>query len=530
MNNTQEIQVINKISRADEIFCNTVAKQTINTLIENTNVGDVEPLKIIIGITDLDKLYQHIIDKVTKPSKSSNFDEYARDYIEQMNCDVNLHIKNNRVIASSIAVLTVDYVNKLFTSIGLSINRLITDNEKVKIIYLFNGKHWFNVNDVWLKSLLQGIIIKLGYDCVHAQKPGITNMLINTFYNNAAPTPEYNHHRILINLNNTTLEIMPNGEVSKRVFNKDDFLQYCLSYDYAPDAKADLFIKYLNRVLPDKDSQNVLQELIGSAFIKSVNLEKIGILLGSGSNGKSVFMNIITALLGENNISSMDLKSLTTDRNADNNRSHLMGKLLNFAPEINAKGEQSHDLIKRMASGEAVQAKLLYQNTFTISNYAKLVFNANSLPTDVEHTHGFFRRWLIIDFNQTIDESEKDPYLAKKIIDKELAGVLNWVIEGAKRIQKNKSFSKCTRSDELLAEYQKESDVVALWVDAVGYISHDSHYISLKDLYDKFRNWASSSGYVKIPVDKTVAKRLENLGFKKRKGKPTGFYIITKTY
>lgn len=105
---------------------------------------------------------------------------------------------------------------------------------------------------------------------------------------------------------------------------------YCLPYDYMPASTCLLFTKYLDRVIPDKESQTVLQELLGSIFIKNINLEKIGILYGSGSNGKSVLLKIITALLGDNNISQMDLKSLTTDNRLSNGAKVIMMYLLNL--------------------------------------------------------------------------------------------------------------------------------------------------------------------------------------------------------
>lgn len=223
----------------------------------------------------------------------------------------------------------------------------------------------------------------------------------------------------------------------------------------------------------------------------------------------------------------MDLKSLTTDTNAANNRAQLMGKLLNFAPEINGKGEQAHDLIKRMASGEAIQVKMLYKDTITITDYAKLIFNANVLPSDVEHSHGFFRRFLIVEFGETISDEEKDPELANKIIANELPGVLNWIIEGTKRLQQNKRFSPCKKSDEILKQYRTDSDVVAMLIEERSYTHSNNIPKLLADIYKELENFARCSGY-KTPSIKTVADRLRNLGFKQRKGKPVAFYMIVK--
>lgn len=477
-------------------------------------------LPIDLGQSNLDQLHQIIVSRAVKIN--------LLDYIKKMGGDPAKYLKDGhqRIPLSIIAVIAKEYTIKLINNLGYSIGQLYSLDAETKAGYLFNGKYWMAIGDSFIKNLVRSILVAIGYDPVEAQTNGLGELLIKTFWTTAPKAPERDNNRILINLANGTLEIMPSGEIKQIPFNRDNFLLYCLPYQYQPQANCSKFIKYLDRVLPDKASQAVLQELLGSIFVKNIKLEKMGILLGSGANGKSVLLDIVTALLGTNNVSQMDLKSLTTDANAPNNRAQLMGKLLNFAPEINAKGEQSHDLIKRLSSGEAVQAKILYKDTFTMTDYAKLIFNANSLPTDVEHTHGYFRRFLIVDFDQTISDAEKDPQLASKIIKDELPAVLNWVIEGAQRLQKNKQFSQCKKSEDILEHYKLDSDAVALWLADRNYVPHDYLTKLLKDLYVDFQKYSHESG-LKCPSDRTMSKRLKLLKFKVEKpsGYPSKVYI-----
>lgn len=508
--NTEHIDVIN-----DDGNANTLA------LVRKSSQDAKNKLNADIGINNLEQLHKVIVSNAGR----INFDAY----IDAMGGNHKKYIKEDksRIPLPVTAVIVNDYLVNLIYLLGYSISQLYSNDSEVKAAYLFNGKYWQPINEAFMRHLLRSVLVKMGYDPLESQTVGLSDLLVRTFWNRAPKSPSKDNRQILINLDNGTLEIMPNGEIKQLRFNPDNFMLYCLPYEYNHDSKTPLFTKYLNRVLPDKDSQNVLQELLGSIFIKSINLEKIGILYGSGANGKSVLLKIITALLGENNISQMDLKSLTTDTNAANNRAQLMGKLLNFAPEINGKGEQAHDLIKRMASGEAIQVKMLYKDTITITDYAKLIFNANVLPSDVEHSHGFFRRFLIVEFGETISDEEKDPELANKIIANELPGVLNWIIEGTKRLQQNKRFSPCKKSDEILKQYRTDSDVVAMLIEERSYTHSNNIPKLLADIYKELENFARCSGY-KTPSIKTVADRLRNLGFKQRKGKPVAFYMIVK--
>jgi putative DNA primase/helicase len=85
-------------------------------------------------------------------------------------------------------------------------------------------------------------------------------------------------------------------------------------------------------------------------------------------------------------------------------------------------------------------------NHFILKQYAKLIFNCNELPKDVEHTNAYFRRFLIIPFDVTIPPHEQDKNLHTKIIENELSGVFNWVLEGLNRLLEQKRFSECEGS------------------------------------------------------------------------------------
>lgn len=513
----RQLQPTPLITEPTSYFKGTVDANVSITPNETSQVAE-------IGVSDLDELHRIIVSN----AEHVNFEAY----IDKLGGNHKKYIKDNQFKPKSpiIAVVVANYALELINQLGYSIAQIFSNDAETKAGYIFNGKYWQSITEGAIRNLLRALLVRMGYDPVESQTPYLGNLLAQTFWTLTPKIPNKDNSRILINLNSKTLEVLPDGAIRPLQFSKNDFLLYCLPYEYTSDAKRPIFTKYIDRVLPDKESQAVLQELLGSIFVRSLNLEKIGILLGSGANGKSVLLKIVTALLGNANVSQMDLKSLTTDRNADNNRAHLMGKLLNFAPEINAKGEQAHDLIKRMASREAIQVKMLYKDTIKITDYANLIFNANSLPSDVEHTHGFFRQFLIIDFNQTITNEEKDPNLASKIIADELPAVLNWIIEGAQRLQKNQAFSDCKKSADILEQYKLESDAVAMWLKERGYIPHDHLTKLLKDLIPDLRNYVIDAGF-KMPSNKTIAKRLRDLGYKttKPKGYPTNVYLTINT-
>ncbi|MFY0673531.1 MAG: DNA primase [Bacteroidia bacterium] len=373
-------------------------------------------------------------------------------------------------------------------------------------IYLYNGTYWSSVDKGTFQKFLGEGAARMSVPSITAKYHRFRKELYEQFIASAyLPTPESNQDTVLINLKNGTFEISPQGTQLRR-FNRADFLTYQLPFDYNPQAKAPLFEAYLNKVLPNKESQKVLAEYLGFVFIKHgskrLKEEKALILYGTGANGKSVFFEVVSALLGEENTSNFSLQSLTNENGYF--RAKIANKLVNYASEINGKLESS--LFKQLVSGEPVEARLPYGQPFELKQYAKLIFNCNELPKDVEHTNAYFRRFLIIPFDVTIPPNEQDKQLHSKIIDNELSGVFNWVLEGLQRLLKNKGFTECKAVVEALERYKLESDSVKMFLDENSYKANSESYQLIKVLYREYRDFCIDDGF------KAVSKQ----NFKKR--------------
>lgn len=378
--------------------------------------------------------------------------------------------------------------------------------------YLYNGRYWQPLDAGTLKVFLAEAALKMGAppmeveyyqfrDELHKQFDSVANM----------PTPEIQEGVTLINLQNGTFEITDHGQ-RIREQRRDDFLKYQLPFEYDPGALCPLFDRYLARVLPDEDCRKVLAEYVGYIFTTGLKLEKVAILYGSGANGKSVFFDIIRALIGKDNICTYSLQSLTKVESYE--RANLSNKLLNYATEINGKLESS--IFKQLASGEPVGARQIYGQPFEMENYAKLMFNCNELPREVENINAFFRRFIIIPFTQTIPESEQDPELSAKIIGSELSGVFNWMLAGLRRLLSQKKFTQSDIVRRQIEEFRRESDSVAMFLDDEGYKPDPESYVMLKSLYADYRTYCGDNGYLPCSL-KVLSKRMRDGGYTMRK-------------
>lgn len=378
-------------------------------------------------------------------------------------------------------------------------------------IYLYNGTFWTNIDKETFQKFLGEAAEQMGVAKFSARFYQFRDQLYKQFLATAyLPTPEGDKDIVLINLKNGTFEISPEG-TKLRGFDPSDFITYQLPFDYDPKAKAPVFQNFLDRVLPDKERQKILAEYLGYVFIKhgsnTLKEEKVLILYGTGANGKSVFYEIVRAMLGDENVSSYSLQSLTNDNGYF--RANLANKLVNYASEINNNLEAS--IFKQLASGEPVEARLPYGQPFILKQYAKLIFNCNELPKDVEHTNAYFRRFLIVPFDVTIPEHEQDKNLRTKIIDKELSGVFNWVLDGLNRLLKQKRFSECEAAKQALEQYKTESNSIKLFLDDNGYQNSPDKYRLIKELYPEYRAYCSEDGMTAFKKI-NFSKQLQALG------------------
>ncbi|MFT4534656.1 MAG: putative DNA primase/helicase [Saprospiraceae bacterium] len=378
-------------------------------------------------------------------------------------------------------------------------------------IYLYNGTFWGQLDKETFQKFLGEAAEKMGVPKFTARYFEYREKLYKQFLAAAyLPTPKADKNTVLINLQNGTFEINEKG-TSLRPFDSRDFITYQLPFEYNPQAKAPLFQKYLNEVLPDKERQKVLAEYLGFVFIKHgsnrLKEEKALILYGTGANGKSVFFEIVSALLGAENTSNYSLQSLTNDNGYF--RAKLANKLVNYGSEINGKLESS--LFKQLVSGEPVEARLPYGQPFILKQYAKLIFNSNELPKDVEHTNAYFRRFLIIPFDVTIPPEKQDKNLHTKIIDKELSGVFNWVLDGLSRLLMQKRFTHCEAAKQAVEKYKSQSDSVKMFIDENDFKNSPTDYRLIKELYTEYRAYCIEDGFK--PVNKTnFIKRLKGFG------------------
>lgn len=453
------------------------------------------------------EIFKKILDSI----EPINFNQIERDGNTE---EIDSNSDKHKLDDEEKTVIIVDNLLEIIEEKGYGLG---VEN---RFIFMYNKFYWQELQTELFKGFLMEIAIKSGLNNLKSRKKRFCDLIFNQFLLSATlPETEIAPNVIKINLKNGTYVFRNGQEGILTNSNKEDFFKYQLSFDFDPNAKAPMFQKFLNEVLPDLDSQKVLMEYCGYIFTKNLKLEKILMLYGTGSNGKSVFFEILTALLGDANVSFFPMEKICDELGY--HRAKLASKLLNYANEFGRKIDIQ--MFKRITSGEPVEARLPFKEPIVVTNYCKFIINANKLP-EVEHSDAFFRRPLIIHFSKKIETSERDINLSKKIIESELSGVFNMILLGVSRLIKQGDFTKSTLIEDEMRRYRKESNSVSQFLEEEKWILSSTQKIQSKDLYSFYVRYCSEAKQNAFSRP-NFNNRLRELGFTVKQGTNNYFWV-----
>ena len=383
--------------------------------------------------------------------------------------------------------------------------------------FAYNSECWIDIEGDLLKGFLHKAAKKMGIPdslsaCVKFIKGTYEQLIESGFFEKMVQNDV-----TYLNLLNGTLKIDKNG-VELVPFNFKHFLTHQLDFIYARNYVNQIWLDFLDTVLPDKDTQKTLQQAIGYLFIKDLKLEKVIFLYGIGSNGKSVIFEVLKGLLTKEMMSNYSLASLTNHLGYQ--LADLNNRLINYGTDISMKNVDLA-IFKQVASGEDIGTRQIREKAFTMRNYAKLIFNVNKLDdADVENTNGFGRRLLFIPFEQVIDKKDQDKNLHKTILENK-SGVMNWIIEGIEEVLKNEEIYISEKCENFLDNFKRESSPIQLFIELSNFVktSPDSNEVmDFQQMYEMYKEFCKKQG------EKAVAQRnlnadLKRLGFEFKRRK-----------
>lgn len=268
------------------------------------------------------------------------------------------------------------------------------------------------------------------------------------------------------------------------------------------DENVDKFIDFI--CSNHTDMRIVIEEILGHILLVDKFPHKIFFLTGSGANGKSTFVEMLTKWTGE-------LSSHIDIANFDDGTSliSLIGKVVNVADDIDAIYLEKSKNLKTMASGNTVGARAIYSQPITLKNTATLIFTANEPPVFKDKSDGIGRRLVIIPFENKVKERiyNLDDLLST---DNAKSYLLNLALKGIKRIYNNKlEISKSETIEQATKQYYLDNDSVLAYLNEFPDINTNS----CEDVYDAYSDYCNDGNLKPISRNRFTS-RLKSLGYK----------------
>ena len=293
--------------------------------------------------------------------------------------------------------------------------------------------------------------------------------------------------------------------VEDHIVNYDcGFTPFYLDVTYNPEAYDENVDNFINFICCSrKDMRMVLEEILGHILLVDKFPHKIFFLTGSGANGKSTFVEMITKWTGE-------LSSHIDIANFDDGTSltSLIGKIVNVADDVDAIYLEKSKNLKTMASGNTVGARAIYSQPITLKNTATLIFTANEPPVFKDKSQGIGRRLLIIPFDNKVKTRiyNLDELLST---DKAKSYLLNLALKGIKRIYDNKlEISSSETIENATKQYYLDNDSVLAYLNDYPDILNNP----VGAVYSQYEEFCEGSNLKAVSLNK-FSRRLKVLGY-----------------
>jgi P4 family phage/plasmid primase-like protien len=293
----------------------------------------------------------------------------------------------------------------------------------------------------------------------------------------------------LVNLENCLLDIMT---LKQREQTPDYLTMSKLPITYDSTAECPRIEKYLGEVIQDPYKLKEVLKFWAYILLKDCRYEKALMLLGGGSNGKSVLIKLFEEAVGKDNCCNLSLHELEEDRFA---RARLFGKTLNTYADNKSQRLKETGNLKTTISGDTVEGQEKFKPRFKFRPRAKLIISTNNPPQTDDRTHAFYRRWLIVMFERTFiptdDKNEPnriDPDLITKLTtQEELSGFLNLGLKYLPILIKENGFA-AEPIDKVKKEYEQKADHVTKYLQEYCIIDSikKDYYTKTTELYSHY--------------------------------------------
>ncbi|MBS7647956.1 hypothetical protein KEJ24_09020 [Candidatus Bathyarchaeota archaeon] len=350
----------------------------------------------------------------------------------------------------------------------------IATDRRTYLMFRWNGKAWTDDAEGYIHEKL---VEAEGEDFKPYHLTTLRELVQGLTFKDNLEEPPPN----LICFNNGVLDL---NTMQLKPHSPEYFFRNVIHADYNPNAKAEKFLKWLEEILPDEEARRCIQEMFGYCLYRAYPLHYLFFLVGNGRNGKGTLMRTLISLLGRENCASVPLERLPERFQTTN----LIGKLANIVSEPKTTFVTT-EIIKMLTGEDLISAEFKgKQKLVQFTNYAKLIVVANRLPPVNDTSLAWWNRVIVIEFPVTIPPDKIVPNIEEQWLDspEERSGIINWALEGLKRLLANRQFTRSMEMLDVVEQYKRWSQPAQYFLDKYCEFKPNL-WVAKKELYEAFK-------------------------------------------
>jgi putative DNA primase/helicase len=313
----------------------------------------------------------------------------------------------------------------------------------------------------------------------------------------------------LLNVQNGTIDLRT-GQL--RNHDRDDLITKVVPIRYDPShTLCPRWEAFLQQVMAGKQELiTFLQKAVGYSLTGLTTEQCLFFLYGSGSNGKSTFLELLRELLGDYSTQA----DFTTfiEKKGDgprNDVARLYGARAVTSSEVGEGRRVNESLMKTLTGGDVIAARYLYSETFEFAPTFKLWLAANHRPVIRGTDYAIWRRFRIVPFTVQIPVEEQDKGL-KDALRAELSGILAWAVAGCLLWQKD-GLGQPVDVSRATDQYRRESDTLGAFLEDCCEVGEE-FVEPASELYQVYAKWADEGGEYKMSQTR-FGREMEERGF-----------------
>jgi putative DNA primase/helicase len=274
--------------------------------------------------------------------------------------------------------------------------------------------------------------------------------------------------------------------------------------------------KFLQQItIGDDDLIAYLQRIAGYALTGLTTEQAMFFLYGTGGNGKGVFLNCLTAVMGSYaTVAPAETFLISRSDRHPTDVAGLRGARFVTAQEIEDGQQWAEAKIKSLTGGDPISARFMRQDYFTFQPQFKLFVAGNNKPSLRNVDPAIRRRINLIPFKAQIPLDQQDRHLTEKL-KAEWPGILRWCVDGCLAWQRD-GLQPPSCVVEATDRYLEAQDARAAWLEENGTIQA-GFQVSKADVRDNWAKWCERARHP-IGGRNDLFDWLENQGFEAAKG------------